>query len=68
MMIYIFSLDGESSKMCTSITPFGPFQCNRIPMGLIHSPVFTQSRVKEVLIGVEDTEIYIDVIGIFSNS
>ena len=37
-------------------------------MGLVNSPAFAQSRMEEVLRGVEDTEIYIDNIGIFSNS
>ena len=37
-------------------------------MGLVNSPAFAQSRMEEVLRGVEDTEIYIDDIEIFSNS
>ena len=43
--------------------------CNRVSMGLVNSPAFAQSRMEEVLVlrGVEDTEIYIDDIGIFSN-
>ena len=68
MMFYTFTLHDESSKMCTIVTPFGPFQYNRVPMGLVNSPAFAQSRMEEVLRGVEDTEIYIDDIGIFSNS
>ena len=68
LMFYTFPLDDESSKLCTIVTPFGPFQYNRIPVGLVNSPVFAQSRMEEVLRKVEDTEIYIDDIGIFSNS
>ena len=37
-------------------------------MGLVNSPGFAQSRMEEVLRRVKDTEIYIDDIGIFSNS
>ena len=69
-MFYTFPLDdeSESSKLCTIVAPFGPFRYNRVPMGLVNSPAFAQSRMEEVLRGVEDTEIYIDDIGIFSNS
>ena len=59
-------------ETCTIVTPFGPFQYNRVPMGLVNSPAFAQSRMEEVLRGTEDTHthiyICIDNIGIFSNS
>ena len=64
-MLYTFPLDDESSKMCAIVTSFGPFQFNRIPVGLVDSPAFAQFRMEEVLRGVEDTEIYIDDIGVF---
>ena len=57
--VYTFPLDDESSKLFTIVTPFGPFQCNRVPMGLVNSPAFAQSRIEEVLRGVEDAEIYL---------
>ena len=37
-------------------------------MGLVNSPAFAQSRMEEVLRGIDGTEVYIDDIGIFSNS
>ena len=67
-MFYTFPLDNESRKSCTIVTPFGAFQYNRVRMGLVNSPAFAQSRMEEVLNGVEDTEICIDGIGVFSNS
>ena len=57
MMLYTFPLDDENSKLCTIVTPFGPSQYNRVPMGLVNSPAFAQSRMEEVLRGLEDTEI-----------
>ena len=59
MMFYIFPLDDESNKMCTIVAFFGSFQCNRVSMGLVNSPAFAQSRMEEILRGVEDTEIYV---------
>ena len=41
MMFYTFPLDDESSKLCIIVTtPFGPFQYNSVPVGLVNSPVF----------------------------
>ena len=68
MQYYTFDLDKESSKLCTIVTPFGPFCYNRIPMGLKTSPRYAQAKMDEVLQGIDDTKCYIDDIGIFSMS
>ena len=47
---------------------FGPFKYNRVPTGLVNSPVFAQAMIEEVLRGIDETEVYIDNIGVFSNS
>ena len=67
-MFCTFTLGDESSRMCTIVTLFGPFCYNRVPMGLVNSPAFAQSRMEEVLRRIYETEVYIDDIGIFSNS
>ena len=51
MMFYTFPLNDESSKMCTIVAPFEPFQYNRVPVGFVNSPAFAQSRMEEVLRG-----------------
>ena len=66
MMFYTFALDEEAQNMCTIVTLFGPCKYNKVPMGLVNSPVFAQARMEEVLRGIDDT-VYIDDIGIFSN-
>ena len=58
MMFYTFALDEEAQKMCTIVTSFGLFKYNKVPMGLVISPAFAQARMKEVLRGIYDTEVY----------
>ena len=64
MMFFAFALDEEAQKMCTMVTPFGPFKYDKVPMSLVNSPDFAQAIMEEVLRGIDDTEIYIDDIGI----
>ena len=65
MMFYTFALDEEAQRMCTIVTSFGPSKYNKVPIGLVNSPAFAQARMEEVLRGIDDTEVYIDDIGIF---
>ena len=66
MQFYTFELDEESKKLCTIVTPFGPYCYNRVPMVLKISPGYVQARMEETLHGIEEIEVYIDDIGIFT--
>ena len=68
MQYYTFELEKQSQKLCTIVTPFGPYCYNRVPMVLVNSPGYAQARMEEVLQGMESVEVYIDDIAIFSNS
>ena len=68
MQFYCFMLDEESQQYCVIITPFGNFKYLRLPMGIKQSPDIAQEIMEDTLRGIEGVEVYIDDIGIFSNS
>ena len=59
MQYWAFELDEESQELCTIITPFG--------IGASCSSNIAQEIMETVLFNLEEVEIFIDDIGIFSD-
>ena len=67
MQFYTFMLEDKSQDLCVIFTPFGKYKYLRLPMGIKQSPdVVAQEIMEDVLHGLDDVEVYIDDIGIFS--
>jgi transposase InsO family protein len=60
MGYYHIPLDEFSQKLCTTILPWGKYQYQRLPMGIMNSPDIFQSIMMDVLGDLEYTRTYID--------
>ena len=68
MMFYIFKMDKASKNLCAIVTPFGNYCYNRLPMGVKQSPDIAQAAIQQLLSDLEERDVYIDDVGIFSNN
>ena len=68
MQYYTFELTEEAKNLCVISTPFGNYKYNRAPMGLRNSPAFAQARMEEILRDIDETDVYIDDVGVFTTS
>lgn len=62
------SLDNESSKLCTFITPFGRYRFLRLPFGISSAPEYFHFIMNKIFQGIDNVIIYIDDILIFGKT
>ena len=67
MGYYHIPLDEESSKLCTTVLPWGKYRYLRLPMGIMNSPDIFQAIISDIMSGLEFVRAYIDDILIISN-
>ena len=66
MWHYALELDNSSKKLCTIITSFDKTRCNRFPTKLKYLPGIAKEIIKNICRHVEDTDVYIDDVGAFT--
>ena len=60
MGYYHIPLDEESSKLCTTILPWGKYRYRRLPMGIKNSPDIFQAIMQDLLGDLEFAQVYLD--------
>ena len=68
MQYYTFAIDKKTQELCTIGMPFGKFRYLCLPMGIKVSPDIAQEIMEDVFRCLDDVEVYINDIGIFSNN
>jgi hypothetical protein len=69
MHYYTFQLDESSKNLCTICTPFDNYHYNRLAMmGVSQSPDVAQEIMEDLFHRLEETDVYINDVGVFNNT
>ena len=68
MGYYTIRLTPQASKLCTIVFPFGTFEYLRLPMGVKTSPSIFQSKIAELMDGLEFVRAYLDDVLLITKS
>lgn len=61
-------LEEDSKEVTAFVTPFGLYEYNAMPFGLMNAPATFQRLMNNVLAGIENVVVYLDDIVVFSDS
>jgi Reverse transcriptase (RNA-dependent DNA polymerase) len=68
MQYYRFELDEFGKELCTICMPFGNYRYNWLLMGICQSSDIVQEEMEDLLRQLEEVDVYIDDIGVFSKN
>ena len=60
MGYYTIRLDKSSQRICTIVTPWGKYQYQRLPMGVMCAPDIFQDRMYDLMADIECARTYLD--------
>ena len=64
---YHIPLDEETSRLCTTIFPWGKYRYKRLPMGIATSPDIFQKAMNDIFGNLDYVLVYLDNILILLN-
>lgn len=65
---YQISVKEQDRHKTAFITPFGKYEYNRIPMGLLNPPKYFHNVISRILQDIENTAVFVDDIIIFTRT
>jgi hypothetical protein len=60
MGYYTIRLTPQAQKLCTIVFPWGKYSYLRLPMGVANSPDIFQSKISQLMVGLDFVRAYLD--------